>query len=352
MRKTRSTKKKRGVRVMPESRKTALVISGGGAKGAFSAGIVKHLFVTYRQTGWFAITGGTSTGALIAPIAAVMAAPDPMGAQALQTLETMYTTVSTPDILEKQSVFELIQRQDALYESDPLNDLLHRQLRPEWFEWLQRSEAPDSYVVYTNYQNGRKVTVSPKDEGMTRERFIQAMLASASVPVVMEATVIDGDVCYDGGVRDLLPFGRAIDLGADTIVPIFLDPEEFTETRSRFRRMDKTLLRTLAILVDETGRNDFAMANLINIGIQAKEEIFTAFSQDPSALQRLREVFNKEEFRALFGAEKRLVKVITGLRPDQPLTEDSLTFDPAKMRLWLELGEKKAREIVQESPFV
>ncbi len=178
------------------------------------------------------------------------------------------------------------------------------------------------------------------------------MLASASVPVVMEAAIIDGDVCYDGGVRDLLPFGKAISLGAETILPIFLDPEEFSKTRSRFRRMDKILLRTLAILVDEAGRNDFAMAKLINIGSQTKQEILSAFAQNPTALQKLQAIFEREEFQALFGSEKRLVKIITGLRPDEPLTEDSLTFDPAKMRLWVNLGEQKAGEIILQSPFV
>jgi predicted acylesterase/phospholipase RssA len=345
-------KKKRRTKTAPGSKKTALVVSGGGAKGAFAVGVLKHLFLKYRETGWFSIAGGTSTGALIAPIAAVMAAPDPMGFQAYQTLEKMYTTVCTLDILEKQSVFELIRRQDALYESDPLNDLLHRTFQPEWFAWLQRSKAPDSYVVYTNYQNGRKIFASPKDEGMTRERFIQAMLASASVPVVMEATIIDGDVCYDGGVRDLVPFGKAIALGADTIVPIFLDPEEFSETRSRFRRMDKILLRTLAILVDETGRNDFAMADLINIGIQAKDEILRAFSRDKSAREKIRRILSRKEFRALFGPDKRLIRIIDGLRPDEPLTENSLTFDPAKMSRWTDLGENKARAIFEKSPFV
>lgn len=337
---------------MLDAKKTALVISGGGAKGAFAVGVIKRIYEVYRDTGWFTITGGSSTGALISPMAALMAAPDPMGSQALETLVHMYTNVSTSDILEKQNIFELIGRQDCLNESDPLNDLIHRQFRPEWFDWLQGPEATDCYVAYCNYQNGQKVTVSPKDDGMTPERFIQAMLASASVPVVMEATIIDEEVCYDGGVRDLLPFGKAISLGAETIVPIFLDPEEFSKTRSRFRRMDKILLRTLAILVDEAGRNDFAMANLINIGSQTKQEILSAFAQDPTALQKLQAIFEREEFQALFGSEKRLVKIITGLRPDEPLTEDSLTFDPAKMRLWVNLGEQKAGEIIHQSPFV
>jgi predicted acylesterase/phospholipase RssA len=60
------------------------------------------------------------------------------------------------------------------------------------------------------------------------ERFIDAMMASASVPVVMEATLIGKDVCYDGGVRDLLPFSNAIKLGAQGIVSIFLDPRSIS----------------------------------------------------------------------------------------------------------------------------
>jgi NTE family protein len=336
---------------MPRTRKTALVVSGGGAKGAFAVGVIKHICSTYRQSGWFDVVGGTSTGALISPMAAVIAAPYPMGAEAMDTLERVYTTVTTPDILEKQNVLELIRRHDCLYESDPLNALIHRHLKPEWFDWLRRPEAPHCYVVYTNFRTGKKVVASPRDDAMTRERFIQAMMASASVPVVMEATKIDGDVCYDGGVRDLLPFATAIDQGVDTIVPIFLDPEQFGEDGGSFERMDKILLRTLAILVDEAGRKDFAMAQLVNIGIRAKRELLGAFAQDAAALRKLQDVFDEDEYKALFGPEKRLLRIISGLRPDEPLTQDSLTFDPVEMGLWVEWGEQKARDVIRESPF-
>jgi predicted acylesterase/phospholipase RssA len=337
---------------MQKTRKTALVISGGGAKGAFAVGVLKYIFSTYRHTGWFAITGGTSTGGLISPMAALMAALDPIGSQAFETLLQIYTTVDTPDILEKKKIFEVIKHPDALYESDPLNNLLHLHFRPEWFEWLQKRKAPKCYVVYTNYRNGEKVTASPQDKGMTRERFIQAMLASASVPVIMEATIINHDVCFDGGVRDLLPFGKAIDLGAETIVPIFLDPEKFPESQDEFKRMDKVLLRTLDIMKDETLRNDYEMAHLINIGVQAKQEILDTFADDPSALKKLRKVFNKKEFGPLFGSEKRLIKIIKGLRPDKLLTEDSLTFDHIEMSRWVEWGEQKAKGILKVSPFL
>jgi predicted acylesterase/phospholipase RssA len=337
---------------MANKPRTALVISGGGAKGAFAVGVVKHLYYNYRSTGWFDIIGGSSTGALISPFVALIAAPEPIGSKAFERLEYMYTHVKTSDILKKQNIFELLINKNCLNKTDPLNKLLHQEIRQEWFDWLSTPEAPDCYVVYVNYQTGQKIAVTPKDQGMTRETFLQAMLASASVPVVMESAMIDNKECYDGGVRDLLPFSNAIELGAEMIVPIFLGPEAFGSTNSLFKRMDKILLRTLDILVDESWRNDLDMAELINIGFRTKQDLFSIFSNDQLALNKIKNVFNKKEYEDLYGAEKRLIKIITGLRPDANLTHDSLTFDPVQMQSWVDLGAQKAKTIIQQSPFI
>jgi len=336
---------------MPNNKKVALVISGGGAKGAFAVGVVKHLYSNYRSTGWFNIIGGSSTGALISPFAALMAAPEPIGSKAFERLEYIYTHVKTSDILKKQNIFELLINKDCLNKTDPLNKLLHQEIRQEWFDWLSTPEAPDCYVVYVNYQTGQKIAVTPKDPGMTRETFIQAMLASASVPVVMESSMINNKECYDGGVRDLLPFSNAIDLGAEIIVPIFLGPEAFASTDNLFKRMDKILLRTLDILVDESWRNDLDMAELINIGFRAKQDLFSAFSNDQLTLNKIKNVFNKTEYEDLFGEKKRLIQIVTGLRPDANLTHDSLAFNPVIMKQWVDMGEQKAVQVIKTSPF-
>jgi predicted acylesterase/phospholipase RssA len=49
--------------------KRALVISGGGSKGAFAVGILQRLRILF-PTLHFDMIIGTSTGALIAPLAA------------------------------------------------------------------------------------------------------------------------------------------------------------------------------------------------------------------------------------------------------------------------------------------
>lgn len=62
-------------------------------------------------------------------------------------------------------------------------------------------------------------------------------------------------------------------------------------------------------------------------------------------------MFERDEHRELFGAGKRLVHVVEGLRPDEQLTDNTLQFDPAKMRDWIELGERKAQSMLSENPF-
>ena len=114
--------------------------------------------------------------------------------------------------------------------------------------------------------------------------------------------------------------------------------------------MDKILLRTLDILTDEVGRNDFSIAQQINIAIQAKYEILRTFKDNPDVLNKLEEIFNKDQFKKLFG--KRVINIVDGLKPDAVLTQDSLTFEPSKMSQWVAWGEQKASEVIKENPFI
>ena len=66
----------------------ALVISGGGCKGAFAVGFLKRIFEHWPNL-TFDIYVGTSTGSLVAPLVA-------MNEMAL--LEQIYTTVTTQEI--------------------------------------------------------------------------------------------------------------------------------------------------------------------------------------------------------------------------------------------------------------
>jgi NTE family protein len=337
---------------MAEKKNTALVISGGGAKGAFAVGVINWIYDKHRNNGWFDIVGGTSTGALISPMAALMGHKDKsIREEVKKTLEHIYSSVHTKDILDKENIFQLIFRMHSLYQSDRLKKLIQSKLRSEWFEWLQGKEAPDCYVVYVNYQSGKKKYIFAK-EVSNRDEFIEAMMASASVPVVMEGTFIDKELCYDGGVRDLLPFAEAINRGAQRILPIFLDPKELNVQQKPRKKIYNVLLRTIEILVDEAGQNDYKMADLINMGIQIKHDLLQMFTKDTETLKKIREVLDKQEYQDLVGPGKRVISIIDGLRPDQALTDDSLKFVPEKMKKWMDMGRKKAGDVIKENPFL
>lgn len=333
------------------TKRTALVISGGGAKGAFAAGVIRDVYERFRDTGWFSIVGGTSVGSLIAPLASTMGAPGRMGREALETLVDLFTNVRTEDILRRRRMHQVLRHQDSLHETDPLNRLLRRRFEPEWFEWLQSNESPYCYVVYVNFQTGHKVVASPKDPGMTRGRFLAAMRASCSIPVFMQGTVIDGDPCFDGGVRDVIPFERAVELGAKTIVPIYLDPRGVEPLAAPLTRMDQILRRTIALLWDETRLNDLELAKQVCIASRVSQQLRSAFKHDEGVLEEIDRILGQDEFAPLFGSTRQLLQIVRGLVPNEKLTDNSLHFHPADMARWMMDGAETARRVVTESPF-
>jgi hypothetical protein len=54
----------------------------------------------------------------------------------------------------------------------------------------------------------------------------------------------------------------------------------------------------------------------------------------------------------LFGPNKKVLRIIEGIRPSIVLTEDSLKFDPAKMKSWMKWGEEKAALKIKNNPFL
>jgi len=336
---------------MHDTHRTALVISGGGAKGAFAVGVIANLHDRFRDTGWFSIVGGSSAGALVAPFAALLGAERSVARRARETMISVATRVCTDDILQRRGPLGLLCRADGLNDTEPLRRLLERSLEPAWFAWLRSPAAPVVYAVYTNYRTGEKVTVTARDPGVDRERFIASLVASASVPVYMEPAFIDGDACFDGGVRDIVPCEQAVGFGAETIIPIMLDPLE-PPAAVPLGRLDRVLVRTIALLMHETGRNDLERVESLATAGRVREELRAAFADDPTALRRLDRVFERPSNRPYFGRANRLVTLVEGLRPDAPLTTDVLRFDPALMRAWMEAGARKAAEVIKASPFV
>jgi hypothetical protein len=99
-----------------------LAISGGGANGAYGAG----LLVGWSQMGTrpeFTMVTGISTGALTAPFAFLGSGYD-------AKLKEVYTTLNTAEIYEERNIFSLFSG-DSMVDSSPLSRLLEHYITDE-----------------------------------------------------------------------------------------------------------------------------------------------------------------------------------------------------------------------------
>ena len=108
----------------------SLALSGGGANGAFGAGLLKG----WSEAGTrpeFSIVTGVSTGALIAPFAFV-------GPEYDSNLEKLFTTTHTEDIFRLRALLSVLGR-DSFSDTSPLWELLDAETNTGI--WLTESKA-------------------------------------------------------------------------------------------------------------------------------------------------------------------------------------------------------------------
>lgn len=233
--------------------KTGLVLSGGGARGAYEVGVLKYirerLAPELEHGAKFDIYCGTSVGAINACFMAATAGDKNPGVAALKEVwETMRfedvvvfdlkQALRTPRMFFSDLPFvrDRSGRLGGLLNTIPLERLvigrvpwagISRGIAEGAFESLAVSTtdvlsgqttmfienktkqvplwAPDSHVT------ARATTVRPEHA-----------LASAAIPILFPAVSIDGRFFCDGGVRQNTPISPALRLGADRILVIGL----------------------------------------------------------------------------------------------------------------------------------
>ncbi len=189
--------------------RSALVLSGGGAYGAFSAGLLKG----WSESGTrptFDVVTGISTGALIAPLAF-------LGPEFDRDLEVLYTTLRNRDVFRRRPLPTVLWA-DSLAEPTPLRGRIEAMATLEFLDRVaaEHKKGRRLYVGTTDLDTTRLVVwdlgaiASGIDPGR-RSLFCDVILASCSVPAVFPPVAInvevDGRQCtelhVDGGVSSV-----------------------------------------------------------------------------------------------------------------------------------------------------
>jgi Patatin-like phospholipase len=178
----------RGV-VDPSGVVNILALSGGGANGAFGAGLLNGWSAAGTRP-VFKLVTGISTGALIAPFAF-------LGSDYDATLREFYTTVSTKDIYREKSIFAILFDRSSMVDPTPLQTILAKQVDEKILAAVARAHQQGRrlFIGTANMEAGKLViwdmgaiAASGKPEAL--ELFRKVMLASASIPVAFPAVYI------------------------------------------------------------------------------------------------------------------------------------------------------------------
>jgi hypothetical protein len=184
---------------------TVLALSGGGADGAFGAGLL---------TGWsargtrpqFTVVTGASAGALIAPFAFLGTAHD-------ETLRSVFATGEMENLLQSDGLAGLLGT--GLFKTAPLRDLIARHVDDGLLARIAQEHRAGRrlYVVTTNLDAQRTAIwdmgrIAASGDPGALDLFRNVLTASASIPGVFSPVLIDveaqgrrfSEMHVDGGV--------------------------------------------------------------------------------------------------------------------------------------------------------
>lgn len=237
-----------------KTNKLGLVLSGGGARGAYEAGVLNYIrtmLPTKSRTRNFDIQSGSSVGAINTCFMAATAHDLNFQAKQMWKLwedireENIYNR-NFKALLEflgkgsKQLFFKFLKgpRQDSPHFPGFLDTTPFFPYIRDVMDWsqvsknIQKGFVQAVSIVATNVFTGRTELFIEKNSkvsyyGDYTSHFtaIQPIhaLASAAIPIVFPTILINGIAYTDGGLRLNTPISPAIHLGADKILVIGLN---------------------------------------------------------------------------------------------------------------------------------
>ncbi len=210
---------------------TALVLAGGGTRGAIQIGMLQvlteHGFVPDRIY-------GSSVGA----VNGVAFAGDPTrdGVERMTEIWLGLTRDTVYPQGRLHGPWLYLQQRDSVYPNTGLRKIIADGID---FERLEDAVIPIE-VVATSMTDGR-------ERWFTYGSTVDAVLASSAVPAIFPPVEIDGERFIDGGVVNNVPVRRAIDAGATRIVVLLCTPPIYTPVVSK--RPVEAMLNALLISI-------------------------------------------------------------------------------------------------------
>jgi NTE family protein len=292
------------------AKKIALVLSGGGAKGAFQVGAEKYAREV-KGYHWDVIAG-VSVGALNGAMLAM---------EKYDRLLEVWNTISDDKVytggFNLLSVIKLLFGARSFYDNQPLQRMLKQEFEPERI-------SADLRVGAVSLISGEYVEFLGDDPNL-----VQGVLASTVMPIIWEPLRVSElhTEMVDGGVRNLTPIGDVLDSDPDEVVIINCSPQAFEPLTQPPKDVVKVGLRTLDIMLNELFISD--VREFVRINHLVKE-----------AEQHGLTLHHPESGRPLKYFECKIIE------PQAPLGE-TLDFSQEAVQRSLKAGVERARQVLE-----
>ncbi|MDF1698257.1 MAG: patatin-like phospholipase family protein [Saprospiraceae bacterium] len=293
----------------------ALVISGGGSKGAFAGGVAEYLINEQKQE--YDMFVGSSTGSLLIPHLSI---------GKIDKIKEAYTSVVQNDVFNicpfiikkdrdgnlksKINHFNVIKmflkRKKTFGETKNLRKTIANLLSPEDYNEIK---SLGKKVIVTASNLTRNVTEYKYLEDHSYEDFCDWMWISACFVPFMSLVEKNGCEYADGGFGNYIPIEEAIANGAKHIDVIVLRPRHRVVEQNKSRNAFDILLQSMGFMLNQIVYDDIRIGHLESI---YNDDIHVRFFFTPRVL-----------------------------------TEYSFHFEPSQMREWWKEGFDYAKERVR-----
>lgn len=257
----------------------ALVISGGGSKGAYAGGVAQYLMQEENRR--YDMFLGTSTGSLLIPHLALNDIPK---------IYNIFTNVQQHDIFSVSpfvqrkkgdreyvsidfinSLWQFIKRRRTFGESKALKRNILRNFSREEYEEIKRIKH-DVVVTVSNLSLNRVEYKSIQQ--CTYEEFCNWIWISCNYIPFMSLAKVDGYEYADGGLGSVIPIREAILRGATEVDAIVLEAESLNKQKVLGKNPFSLMISLFGHLLDQVERNDIAIGKLAAKNNQVKLNLY------------------------------------------------------------------------------
>lgn len=280
--------------------KRALVLSGGGAKGAYQLGVLRKWMLEDGRD--YDILCGVSVGAL--NVSVLSQAPLGKPEAAFTKLLSMWDRVENRSIWKHWLLpYVGVLWNRSVFNSEPLHDWVRKELNIQDI----RASGREVRVGAVNLNTEEYQLITQRSDN-----FQDFVYASASFPFFFKPMVLKGEEWTDGGVRNVTPLGTAIELGAEEIDVIVASRPGATSNWTSPKWPSGLLYVTRLVDIMST---EIVLGDLKEAGLKNR-------------LAELKEPYKRVKIRLQ--------------TPSQGLTDDSLDFAPEKLLRMREIGYEDA----------